>query len=57
MAGGAEIAALARKSQEVFMATVLALHPGKAIVKIPLIEHWAGCIRTPSDSNIPRFIH
>jgi hypothetical protein len=56
MAGGAEIAPLARKSQEVFMATVLALHPGKAIVKIPLIEHWAGCVQIPSDINIPPFI-
>jgi hypothetical protein len=52
MAGGAEIAPLARKSQEAFMAAVLALHPGGAIVKIPLIEHWAG-VQTPSDSTIP----
>jgi hypothetical protein len=37
MAGGAEMAALARKCQQIFMAAVLAFDAGEAVVQIAAI--------------------
>jgi len=38
MAGGAEVAALAGKRQQIFMAAVFAFHTGKAVVRIAAVE-------------------
>jgi hypothetical protein len=38
MAGGAEMTALARKCQEIFMAAVFAFHTGKTVVQIAAVE-------------------
>jgi PAS domain-containing protein len=38
VAGGAEVAALAGKGQEIFMAAVFALHAGKAVVRVATVE-------------------
>jgi hypothetical protein len=36
--GGAKVATFARKGQKVFMATIFALHTGKAVVQIAAIQ-------------------
>jgi hypothetical protein len=38
MAGGAEVATLAGKRQQIFMAAIFALHTGKAVVQIAAVE-------------------
>jgi hypothetical protein len=38
VAGWAEMAALARKCQQIFVAAVFALHAGKAVVQVTAIE-------------------
>ena len=38
MAGGAEMSALARKSQQILVVTVFAFHSGKAVVQIAALQ-------------------
>ena len=38
MAGGAEMAALARKCQQIFMAAIIAFHAGKPVAQITAVE-------------------
>jgi hypothetical protein len=39
MAGWAEVAALTRKCQQVFMAAIFAFHTGKTVLQIAAIDH------------------
>jgi len=38
MAGGTEMAALAGEGQKIFMVTIPALHPGKAVVQVAALQ-------------------